>query len=63
MNAERDRLRGAGSTALDVAAMRRMALTRVNALRSTLYGNVADGREALRELLAGPITFKLEGSG
>ena len=63
LNAERDRLRGAGSTALDVAAIRRMALTRVNALRSTLYGNVADGREALRELLAGPITFKLEGSG
>ncbi len=51
------------SPRIDAVRIRELATTRAKGLHATLHTNVAQAREALKLLLAGPITFKLDGSG
>ena len=60
---ERERLRAAVPGSEDVAKIREIAHARIRELRETLHRDVAGGREVLRQILDGPISFKLDGSG
>jgi hypothetical protein len=60
---ELTRLQGAQPTKLDIGSIRALALARAKDLRSTLYSDVGRARQALRQLLVGPIAFKPCDSG
>ncbi len=59
---ERERLRAAVPSSEDVARIREIAHERIRELRETLHRDVVGGREVLRQILDGPISFKLDGS-
>ncbi len=53
----------AASPRIDAIRIRELATERAKGLHATLRTNVAHAREALKLLLAGPITFKLDAPG
>ena len=60
---ERERLQAATPNTADVARIRQLAHERIRELRETLHRDVPDAREVLQQILDGPISFKLDGSG
>ena len=55
------RLQAAHPTRIDINRIRELALERAKDLRSALYADVPSARRALQQLLAAPITFKIDG--
>ena len=60
LEAELDWVRTATLCKFDVTRVREIAVERANDLRSSLYGDVPGARQVIRELLAGPVIFKLD---
>ncbi len=63
LEAELAHLQLAPPTRLQVAGIRELALARAKDLHSTLYADVGRARQALQQLLVGPITFTPGESG
>jgi hypothetical protein len=63
LEVELTQLRAAKPTKLDVARIREFALARAKDVHSALQADVAQVRSVLRQLLVGPITFRLNESG